>query len=689
MLTEATGDLIGDVVLLATGLEIMRMLEAGLWTLGFAPGPVFLSWYLAMRSRYGLSVLAGGSALLFLVLTGDAETGVTLLGVLAALGAVGFGELESRGGAVAQADLLAVLFAAIIVLSLSVTLVPGGATTPAAVGGSGGGTGATTLEGTIDSSPERSGISGSVELSPEVRFTVESPEEFYWRTGIYDRYTGDEWVRSGQQTQTFDELEPPPGTSNVVPYQLTAETELDVMPVAPELLDLESEAAQYADLSEHGQPHPTTTLLEGDSYVAASAVVDTTPGVLNEGGTAYPDEITEQYLQTPETLSTEFETYTAEITADAETPYEKADAIESYLRTSKDYSLEVDRPDGDVADEFLLEMDEGYCVYFATAMTQMLRSEDVPARYVSGYTSGQQVDDNEYVVRGLDAHAWVEVYFPDHGWVAFEPTPPSDRDDAHDAELVDARNTGEDDIDTDESEDIPITDDEDILEEPNVPNGQGEQSENESESDPTDPDTDAAEETDEPETPPDEEDASEENTSSEVTDPGTAGAGETSGETTAASERNLTERIPLTRETGTLLAVMLFGLVAGVHRIDATTRLQNTLGLYWHGRRTDPDRDATRAFERLEGMLAREYRPRQPAESPRQYLAALSASAESATDATVVDDARTERVLETYERAVYGGGVDRAEADGAIEAVDGLARERLPGFAGRSNADSE
>ncbi|NGM70304.1 DUF4129 domain-containing protein [Natronolimnobius sp. AArcel1] len=686
VLTEATGDLLGDVLLLATGLEIMRMVEAGLWTLGFAPGPVFLSWYLAMRGRYGLSVLPGGFALLFLVLTGDAGTGVTLLGVLAAIGAVGFGELESRGGAIAQADLLAVLFAVIIVLSLSVTLVPGGETTPDAVSGSGAETGQSTLEGTIDSSPERSGISGSVELSPEVRFTVESPQESYWRTGVYDRYTGDEWVRSGQQSQDFDSLEPPAGTATVVPHRVTAETELDVMPVAPQLVGLEDEAAQYADLSEHDQPHPSTTLLEGDQYIAESAIPNDDPTTLNAAGTAYPEDVTDHYLQTPETLSDEFHAYTADITADAETPYETATAIEQYLRTSKDYSLEVDRPDGDVADEFLLEMDEGYCVYFATAMTQMLRSEDIPARYVSGYTSGQEVSENEYVVRGLDAHAWVEVYFPDHGWVEFEPTPPSDRDQTHDAELVDARNTGQTDIDTDESEDVPITDDEDSLEEPNVPDGQDEHSENESETDPDDPESEEeANETD-PETAPEEEETEGENTSQEESEAGSGAAGE-HGSATDTADHSLAERISLTRETAALLAVMLFGVVAGVHRIDATTRLRRTLGLYWHGRRTEPTRDAERAFDRLEGLLARDYRPRRPSESPRQYLTALSATEN--TDSTLADDERTAKVLECYERAVYGAGITHAEATAAIEAVDGLARERLPGIGSRSPPPDE
>ncbi|WP_148417044.1 transglutaminase-like domain-containing protein, partial [Haloferax sp. KTX1] len=74
------------------------------------------------------------------------------------------------------------------------------------------------------------------------------------------------------------------------------------------------------------------------------------------------------------------------------------------------------------------EMDEGYCVYFATTMVTMLRTQGIPARMTVGYTSGQRIDENQWVVRGLNSHAWVEVYFPDQGWVQFDPTPSGPRE---------------------------------------------------------------------------------------------------------------------------------------------------------------------------------------------------------------------------------------------------------------------
>ncbi|MFU8869404.1 transglutaminase domain-containing protein, partial [Natronococcus sp.] len=453
----ASETLLNDTAALATGLPLLRMVEAGLWTLGFAPGPAFLSWYLAVRGRYALAVVPGGFALLFLVLTGDAGTTITLIGTVGAIGAIGFGELERRGGSIAQADLLAVVFAAIVVLSLSVTILPG---EDGGAAFSGGGDG--TLEGTIDTAGEQSGISGQVDLSPEVRFTVESEERSYWRTGVYDRFAGDEWIRSGPLEEYDGSIDGPPGDPETVTQHVTAQTELGVLPGAAQPVVLEGPPVRHAEVSAHGQPQPADTLVEGDEYAVESAIVDPDPDELRAAGTDYPDRVIDDhdYLQLPEDTSSEFEEHAAEVTADADNPYDAAVAIERHLRSSKGYSLEVDQPSGNVAEEFVFGMDEGYCVYFATSMVQMLRAEEIPARYATGYTSGQEIDDGEYVVRGLDAHAWVEVYFPDHGWVAFEPTPGDAREDEHNDRLEEAREDGHDGVDIEESEDVPISDDE-------------------------------------------------------------------------------------------------------------------------------------------------------------------------------------------------------------------------------------
>src|SRR6185312_4519207 len=80
----------------------------------------------------------------------------------------------------------------------------------------------------------------------------------------------------------------------------------------------------------------------------------------------------------------------------------------------------------DVTDYFLFDAKAGYCEYFATAMTVLLRADNIPARMVTGYLPGARQADGRFLSRESQAHAWVEVYFPQYGWITFDPTPRPD-----------------------------------------------------------------------------------------------------------------------------------------------------------------------------------------------------------------------------------------------------------------------
>ncbi|MGH9432478.1 MAG: transglutaminase TgpA family protein [Terriglobia bacterium] len=105
--------------------------------------------------------------------------------------------------------------------------------------------------------------------------------------------------------------------------------------------------------------------------------------------------------------------------------YDRALAIQDYLRSHYGYTLD---PRGiepsDPIGSFLFTARQGYCEYFASAMAIMLRTRGVPARIVNGFQTGSYNPvGGDFVVRARDAHSWVEVYFPDYGWMAFDPTP--------------------------------------------------------------------------------------------------------------------------------------------------------------------------------------------------------------------------------------------------------------------------
>ena len=146
-----------------------------------------------------------------------------------------------------------------------------------------------------------------------------------------------------------------------------------------------------------------------------------------------PGNIEDLYLQLPSKehgvmrLDPRITRLANEITASASTPYDKAKAIEGYLKTKYGYTLNLRPTSGDPLAEFLFDVREGHCEYFATAMVIMLRTLKIPARIVNGFQMGEYNDINGYyTVRDRDAHSWVEAYFPSvHTWVEFDPTPAS------------------------------------------------------------------------------------------------------------------------------------------------------------------------------------------------------------------------------------------------------------------------
>jgi len=105
----------------------------------------------------------------------------------------------------------------------------------------------------------------------------------------------------------------------------------------------------------------------------------------------------------------------------------------NYLQSKCHYSLTVGRfhSQQPVA-EFIFEKRQGYCEYFASATVVLLRLEGVPSRYVTGFNlqEGNRLGDH-YVVREADAHAWVESFLPDRGWVEIDPTPEAEYEALH------------------------------------------------------------------------------------------------------------------------------------------------------------------------------------------------------------------------------------------------------------------
>ncbi|MFQ5419288.1 MAG: transglutaminase family protein, partial [Anaerolineae bacterium] len=177
-------------------------------------------------------------------------------------------------------------------------------------------------------------------------------------------------------------------------------------------------------------------LRQGDRYNVTSRVSFADRASLQAASTDYPQWVRERYLQLPDTITPETLALAEELTAPYDTVFDKAIAVRNYLRENIAYNDQINAPpeDAEPVHYTLFISQEAYCNYYASAMTVMLRSQGSPARIVSGYAQGEFVEDTgNYRVRASNAHTWVEVYFPEYGWIQFEPTaaiPTVDRDEA-------------------------------------------------------------------------------------------------------------------------------------------------------------------------------------------------------------------------------------------------------------------
>lgn len=152
--------------------------------------------------------------------------------------------------------------------------------------------------------------------------------------------------------------------------------------------------------------------------------------ILRNSNQSYSDKlrfIQQHYMNIPSEFPQRVNDLVDELTKDYDNALDKILAIQDYLQNNYQYTLEppYTPADRDFVDHFLFDLKEGYCTYFATAMTVMARAAGMPARYVEGFLMPSRPNSRRvYEVKNLNGHAWVEVYFHGIGWLPFDPTPP-------------------------------------------------------------------------------------------------------------------------------------------------------------------------------------------------------------------------------------------------------------------------
>jgi transglutaminase-like putative cysteine protease len=281
-------------------------------------------------------------------------------------------------------------------------------------------------------------LGGPVHLGQRPVMEVEANAGRYWRATVYDRYTGIGWLSTH-----LDAANLPAHDARLDDGQdlMRVEVTQTVKFLTPDQSLLYAQAqpiqfsipvqVRYGQPRSGGTPTPPDVALilsqhplgENETYQVVSLISVADEDSLRSAPTTYSSWITSNYLQLPNDLPERVRTLAEEITAPYSNPYDKAAAIEQYLRTHIRYNDSVSAPpDGrDSVDYTLFDRPEGYCNYYASAMAVLGRAAGIPVRVASGYSLGSYKDGAFHIVEA-NAHAWPEVYFPDYGWIEFEPT---------------------------------------------------------------------------------------------------------------------------------------------------------------------------------------------------------------------------------------------------------------------------
>ena len=138
-----------------------------------------------------------------------------------------------------------------------------------------------------------------------------------------------------------------------------------------------------------------------------------------------PDNQRSRWLDVPEEYRSALHGLAEQLFADAKTDRQKIRAVEHYFQENYSYHLGIEIPTGeDPLLYFLHEKPPAHCEYFASAAALLLRAGGVPARYVTGLVPGEWNPSGQYwIARNRDAHAWVEAYVENAGWITVEATP--------------------------------------------------------------------------------------------------------------------------------------------------------------------------------------------------------------------------------------------------------------------------
>ena len=284
---------------------------------------------------------------------------------------------------------------------------------------------------------------------PDNKVVFEAEMEFrhYWKVETKDVYTGKGWVPSAEGEEK-------------IPFSMGEETPIESFVDNGNVETTEhSSFVQMLSTYPHVMYPLGVTTVDGDRQYSMELnptlekieTPSSNPGFVTDYSVSYErpsysvtalsasnnenhgldSEFYERYTQLPDNLPQRIHDLAAEIVANSDNWFDQIREIERYFSRSgyiyDQRDVAIPGPNDDYVDQFLFHTRRGYCDNFSTSMVVLARSAGIPTRWVKGYTEGEMIasgtdDRNRYEITNNNAHSWVEAYFPEVGWVSFEPT---------------------------------------------------------------------------------------------------------------------------------------------------------------------------------------------------------------------------------------------------------------------------
>lgn len=289
----------------------------------------------------------------------------------------------------------------------------------------------------------RDGGGGGAAMGTDLVFRAYSPAKLYWVMQIYDTYDGDTWSRSPillAGKNSLDTYEPQ--DSMEIIQNISLEKPLGLrLPYAHKLkqagLRNRSNRAEDPIRAIMQRPDAVSLILKSSNipeppwHYRVQSYVPIPDLRLEPKAWQEPPRNFGWNCRSlpPKVITPRLRQLALDLTANADTPMAKADALRDYLRRNFKYNLETPPipDDREVVDYFLFESREGYCQHYAQALVILARLAGLHSRLVTGYSPGKyNVLANYFEVYEYHAHAWTQIFIEPYGWLTYDGVPPGD-----------------------------------------------------------------------------------------------------------------------------------------------------------------------------------------------------------------------------------------------------------------------